>query len=70
MPVGAPAGILSELKRLSPNMSILGQNNELEITIPKEDIINAVKQGIPENIRPYIDVLYTDKGIIMKIRLV
>ena len=65
-----PAGILSELKRLSPNMNILGQGNELEITIPKEDIINAVRQGIPENIRPYIDVSYTDKGIIMKIRLV
>jgi len=65
-----PTGILSELKRMSPNMSILGQNNELEITIPKEDIINAVKQGIPENLKPFIDVSYTEKGIIMKIRLV
>jgi hypothetical protein len=65
-----PAGILSELKRMSPNMNILGRDNELEITIPKEDIINAVKQGIPENLRPFIDVSYTEKGIIMKIRLV
>jgi hypothetical protein len=51
-------------------MNILGRDNELEITIPKEDIINAVKQGIPENLRPFIDVSYTEKGIIMKIRLV
>jgi len=65
-----PAGILSELKRMSPNMNILGRDNELEITIPKEDIINAVRQGIPENLRPFIDVSYTEKGIIMKIRLV
>jgi hypothetical protein len=65
-----PAGILSELKRMSPNMNILGRDNELEITIPKEDIINAVKQGIPENLRPFIDVSFTEKGIIMKIRLV
>jgi hypothetical protein len=65
-----PAGILSELKRMSPNMNILGRDNELEITIPKEDIINAVRQGIPENLRSFIDVSYTEKGIIMKIRLV
>jgi hypothetical protein len=65
-----PAGILSELKRMSPNMNILGRDNELEITIPREDIINAVKQGIPENLRPFIDVSFTEKGIIMKIRLV
>jgi hypothetical protein len=65
-----PAGILSELKRMSPNMNILGRDNELEITIPREDIINAVRQGIPENLRPFIDVSFTEKGIIMKIRLV
>jgi hypothetical protein len=65
-----PAGILSDLKKLAPNMSVSGQGNVLEVLIPKEDIINAVRHGIQENIRPYIDISYTEKGIVMKIRLI
>ena len=64
-----PTGILAGLKQFSPNMSVTNQQNEIEILIPKEDIVNAIKQGIPENTRQFIDVEYTDKGVVMKIRL-
>jgi len=64
-----PTGILAGLKQFSPNMSVTNQQNEIEILIPKEDIVNAIKQGMPENTRQFIDVEYTDKGVVMKIRL-
>jgi len=64
-----PTGILAGLKQFSPNMSVTNQQNEIEILIPKEDIVNAIKQGMPENTKQFVDVEYTDKGVVMKIRL-
>lgn len=64
-----PTGILAGLKQFSPNMSVTNQQNEIEILIPREDIVNAIKQGMPENTRQFIDVEYTDRGVVMKIRL-
>jgi len=64
-----PAGILAGLKQLSPNMDVVTQQNEIEIVIPREDIINAVKQGMPENMRQFVSVEYTERGVVMKIKL-
>ena len=64
-----PTGVLAGLKQFSPNMSVVNQQNEVEILIPKEDIVNAIKQGMPENTRQFIDIEYTDRGVVMKIRL-
>jgi len=64
-----PTGVLAGLKQFSPNMSVTNQQNEIEILIPKEDIVNAIKQGMPENTRQFIDIEYTDRGVVMKIRL-
>jgi len=65
-----PAGILSNLKQLSPNMTVQTQNNEIEILIPKEDIINAIKNGMPDNIKNFITIEYTERGVVMKVRLI
>jgi len=64
-----PTGILAGLKQFSPNMSVTNQQNEIEILIPKEDIVDAIKQGMPENTRQFVDVEYTDRGVVMKIKL-
>jgi len=64
-----PTGVLAGLKQFSPNMSVVNQQNEVEILIPKEDIVNAIKQGMPENTRQFVDIEYTEKGVVMKIKL-
>jgi len=64
-----PAGILSALKQVSPNISVLSNNNVVEIVIPKEDIIAQLRNSIPENIRNSVEIHMDERGVIMKVRL-
>jgi len=63
-------GIFAGLKQLSPNLSITTGTNEIDILIPKEDILEQLRKSIPDNIRNNITVEYTDKGVLMKVRLI
>ena len=62
-------GLLSGLKNIAPNATATAQNNEIIIEIPKEDILNQIKNSMPENIRHLIQLEYTERGIVMKARL-
>ena len=62
-------GILAGIKNLSPNSTVRSNQNEIEINIPKEDIVNYIKNATPDNIRPYINVEYTETGIKVRVRL-
>lgn len=62
-------GIFTGIKNLSPNANIKAEGNVLEILIPKIDLINQLKNSVPDNIKPFVDVEYTSEGLLMKVRM-
>jgi hypothetical protein len=62
-------GLLEPLKKLSPNLNISVTGNELEITIPFKDIVDAVKNSMNEQLRQISTVTADANGIRIKIRL-
>jgi hypothetical protein len=62
-------GLLEPLKKLSPNMNISVIGNELEITIPFKDIVDAVKNSMNEQLRQISTVTADTNGIRIKIKL-
>ena len=63
-------GIFSGLKALSPNARVIPAGNEIQILIPKEDIIQQITNSIPDNIRGSIKVEYKDNGIVISAKLI
>ena len=62
-------GLLEPLKKLSPNLNVSMAGNELEITIPFKDIVDAVKNSMNEQLRQISTVTVDATGIRIKIRL-
>jgi len=62
-------GLLEPLKKLSPNLNISVAENELEITIPFKDIVDAVKNSMNEQLRQISTVTADSNGIRIRIKL-
>jgi hypothetical protein len=62
-------GLLEPLKKLSPNLNVSMAGNELEITIPFRDIVDAVKNSMNEQLRQISTVTVDTTGIRIKIKL-
>jgi hypothetical protein len=62
-------GLLEPLKKLSPNLNISVTGNELEITIPFRDIVDAVKNSMNEQLRQISTVTADSNGIRIRIKL-
>jgi hypothetical protein len=62
-------GLLEPLKKLSPNLNVSMAGNELEITIPFKDIVDAVKNSMNEQLRQISTVNVDTTGIRIRIKL-
>jgi hypothetical protein len=62
-------GLLEPLKKLSPNMNMSMAGNELEITIPFVDVIEAIKGSMNDQLKQISTVSIDSNGIRIKIRL-
>jgi len=64
-----PEGLFAGIRQFSPNAMLNVAGNELEITIPFDDIINAIKSSFPENMRHLVNVTVVNNGVKIKARL-
>jgi len=62
-------GLLEPLKKLSPNINMAMVGNELEITIPFADVIEAIKSSMNDQLKQISTVSVDHNGIKIKIRL-
>ena len=62
-------GLLEPLKKLSPNMNMTMTGNELEITIPFVDVVEAIKGSMNDQLKQISTVSIDSNGIKIKIRL-
>jgi len=62
-------GILAGLKGLSPNITGKTVGNNIEMFIPKDDVIAAIFRGADERTRNSMKVDFTPDGIKMTVKL-
>jgi len=63
------SGILGQLRGLSPNVKAQASGNEIEIMIPKEDIVNQLFSKADARIKSSMSVDIVPEGLKIKIRL-
>jgi len=62
-------GLLGSLKTLSPNVTAQAMGNEIEILIPKEDIVKQLFGATDARIRSSMSVDLSAEGLKIKVRL-
>lgn len=62
-------GILDGLKGMSPNITGKTVGNNIELFIPKADVIAAIFRGADERTKNSMSVEFTPDGIKMSVRL-
>lgn len=62
-------GLLGSLRTLSPNVKAQALGNEIEILIPKEDIVNQLFGKMDARIRGSMTVDIVPEGLKIKARL-
>lgn len=62
-------GLLGSLKSLSPNVTAEANGNEIEILIPKEDIVKQLFGATDPRIRNSMSVDIVPEGLKIKVRL-
>jgi len=62
-------GILAGLKQISPNITGQTVGNNIEMFIPKDDVIGAIFKGADERTRNSMKVEFTSEGIKMTVKL-
>ncbi|MCK4329665.1 hypothetical protein KAX02_07460 [candidate division WOR-3 bacterium] len=62
-------GLLAGLKGVSPNITGKTVGNNIELFIPKDDVITAVLKGADERTRNSMKVEFTPDGIKMTVKL-
>ena len=62
-------GLLAGLKGVSPNITGKTVGNNVELFIPKEDVIGAVLKGADERTKNSMKVEFTSDGIKMTVKL-
>lgn len=62
-------GILAGLKNISPNITGKTVGNNIEMFIPKDDVIAAIFKGTDERTRSSMTVEFTSEGIKMTVKL-
>lgn len=62
-------GLLGSLRGLSPNVRAEAKGNEIEIIIPKEDIVKQLFSNMDERIKSSMSVEFVEEGLKIKARL-
>lgn len=62
-------GLLGSLRTLSPNVKAEAIGNEIEILIPKEDVVEKLFSNSDPRIRSSMKVEIVPEGIKIKVRL-
>lgn len=62
-------GILAGLKGMSPNITGKTVGNNIELFIPKDDVVAAIFRGADERTKSSMTVEFTSEGIKLTVRL-